>query len=136
MTGWLIDKSALVRLSASADASTWLDRIERALVHMTAVTRLEVGFSARSGHDLRRALREPPLSLMPLLYLTPSIEARAIEVQQTLADQGRHRAPSVPDLLVAAAAELADLTVLHVDKDFEVVASVTGQPIERLVTSS
>jgi len=34
---------------------------------------------------------------------------------------------------VAAAAEMAHLTVLHVDKDFDLIADVTGQPVERLV---
>jgi hypothetical protein len=33
---------------------------------------------------------------------------------------------------VAAAAELAGLTVLHLDKDFEIIAAVTGQQLERL----
>jgi len=132
VAGWLVDKSALVRIADSLDAAEWANRIERGLLHLTAVTRLEVGFSARSGSDLRSALRRPPLSKMPTVYLTPTIEDRAIEVQQSLADQGRHRAPGVPDLLVAAAAELSDLVVLHVDKDFELIAEVTGQPVERL----
>jgi hypothetical protein len=34
--------------------------------------------------------------------------------------------------LIAATAELADLTVLHVDKDFELIAKLTGQTTERL----
>jgi len=54
-------------------------------------------------------------------------------VQQLLADHGQHRAPSVPDLLLAATGELADLTVLHIDKDFDLIAEVTGQPVERLL---
>ena len=41
----------------------------------------------------------------------------------------------VPVLLIAATAELADLTVLHLDKDFELIAELTGQPVERLVLS-
>ena len=41
-------------------------------------------------------------------------------------------APSVPDLLVAAIAERAGLVVLHQDKDFELIAQITGQPAERL----
>lgn len=131
-TSWLIDKSALVRLGASPDLDEWASRIERGLVHITTVTRLEVGFSARSGADARAAFRNPPVAQMPVEYLTPAIEDRAVEVQLQLADQGRHRAPSIPDLLVAAAAELAGLTVLHVDKDFDLVATVTGQPLERL----
>jgi predicted nucleic acid-binding protein len=50
---WLIDKSALVRLGASPDAAQWARRIERGLVRITTVTRLEAGYSARSGKDLR-----------------------------------------------------------------------------------
>lgn len=69
---------------------------------------------------------------MPVEYLTPRIEDRAIELQSVLAERGQHGAPSVPDLLIAATAELAELTVLHVDKDFELIADVTGQPVERL----
>lgn len=73
---------------------------------------------------------------MPVEYQTPAIEDRALEVQMLLADRGHHRAPSVPDLIVAATAELAGLAVLHVDKDFELIAEVTGQPLERLALPS
>ena len=132
MTTWLIDKSALARLAASPDAADWAARIEQGLVRITTVTRLEVGYSARSGPDLRTGFARPPLSSMPVEYLTPAIEDRAFEVLTLLADRGQHRAPSVPDLIIAATAELADLTVLHLDKDFDVIASVTGQPVERL----
>ena len=132
MTDWLIDKSALVRLGDSTDAQMWAARIERGLVRITTVTRLEVGFSARSGPDARQALAAGPLAAMPVQYLTPSIEDRALAVQLLLADRGRHRAPSIPDLLIAAVAELSGLTVLHVDKDFELIGELTGQPVERL----
>ena len=39
------------------------------------------------------------------------------------------------NLIIAAAAELAGLTVLHVEKDFEVIADITRQPVERLKAS-
>ena len=132
MTTWLIDKSALVRLAGRPDAAEWAGRIERGLVRVTTVTRLEAGYSARSGPELRAGLRQPPLSSMPVEYLTPAIEDRAMDVLTLLADRGQHRAPSIPDLIIAAAAELAGLTVLHADQDFEVIAQVTGQPVERL----
>jgi predicted nucleic acid-binding protein len=132
MTTWLIDKSALVRLAASPDAAEWADRIERGLVRVTTVTRLEAGYSARSGPELRAGWRQPPLSSMPVEYLTPAIEDRAVDVLTLLADRGQHRAPSIPDLIIAATGELAGLTVLHLDKDFDVIAQVTGQPVERL----
>lgn len=132
VTGWLIDKSAYARLANSADAQSWAERIERGLVRITTVTRLAVGYSFRTGQQARAEWGAPPLALMPVEYLTPAVEDRALEVQLLLADRGKHRAPAIPDLLVAAAAELAGLTVLAVDKDFELIAQLTGQPVERL----
>lgn len=69
---------------------------------------------------------------MPVEYLTPAAEDRAVEVQRLLAERGQHRAPSIPDLLIAAAAELNMRTVLHVDKDFDLIAELTAQPVQRL----
>jgi len=57
-----------------------------------------------------------------------------VEILALLADRGQHRAPSIPDLIIAATAELAGLTILHLDRDFEVIAAVTGQALERLNT--
>ena len=110
----------------------WNARIERGLVRLSTVTRLELGFSARSGRAGRQALGVPPLSMMPIEYLAPAIEDRAFEVQMLLADRGQHRAPSIPDLLIAATAEKAGLTVLAVDKDLDLIAEITGQPVETL----
>ena len=132
-TSWLIDKSAIGRLHLAADAARWAERIERGFVRISTVTRLEVGFSARSAEDHRTLLGEPPLASMPVEYLTPKIEDRSVEIQTSLAVRGQHRAPSIPDLLIAATAELAELIVLHLDKDFELIAELTGQPVERLV---
>ena len=129
---WLIDKSALVRLGRSSHTDAWADRIERGLVRVATVTLLEVGYSARDPDDLRAGLREPPVASMPVEYATPGAEDRAVEVLTLLADRGHHRAPSVPDLLIAAIAERAGLVVLHHDKDFDLIAEVTGQPTERL----
>lgn len=131
-----MDTSALARLSRSPQVETWAERIERGLVRLSTVTRLEIGYSARSGADLRAATRRPPLASMPLEYQTPAIEDRAIEVQMRLAERGHHRAPSVADLIVAATAELAGLTVVHFDKDFELIAEITAQPLERLVLTA
>jgi len=135
MTNWLIDKSALVRLARSQDAEEWATRIARGLVRICTVTWLEVGFSARSASDLRLAYDRPPLARMPVEYLTPAIEDRAVEVQVALAERGQHRAASIPDLMIAATAELAQLTLLHHDKDFDLIADITSQPVERLAAT-
>jgi predicted nucleic acid-binding protein len=130
--GWLIDKSALVRLGRSPDSEVWADRIERGLVRIATVTLLEVGYSARDAQDLRAGLREPPVASMPVEYAAPASEDRAVEVLGLLADGGHHRAPSVPDLLIAAIAERAGLVLLHQDKHFDLISEITGQPTERL----
>lgn len=131
---WIIDKSALVRLGNSPDAEAWANRIERGLVRIATVTLLEVGYSARSGTDLAALLSTSPVSAMPVEYSAPAIEDRALEIQRRLAERGHHRAPSIPDLLIAATAEINHHTVLHVDKDFELIADLTGQTVERLNT--
>lgn len=129
---WLIDKSAYVRLDASPDADAWLGRVNRGLVRVATVTLLEMGVSARSGTGWRQEIHEPPVVNLPVENLTPRAEERAVAVQGLLADRGHHRAAKIPDLLVAASAEVAGLTVLHVDKDFDLIANVTGQSVERL----
>ena len=129
---WLIDKSALVRLGDCQEQELWATRIERGLVHVTTITLLEACYSARSVGDMGELMDRPPLSLMPVEYLTPAAEKRATDVLRRLAERGQHRAPSIPDLLIAAAAETARLTVLHVDKDFELIAGITRQETHRL----
>lgn len=132
MTAWLIDKSALTRLHLASDGDEWANRIEQGLVRISTVTRLEVGYSARTAADHRSLFAGPPVASMPVENLTPKIEDRAVELQSILAERGQHRAPSIPDLLIASTAELADLTLVHLDKDFELIAEVTGQPVERV----
>jgi len=133
LTTWLIDKSALARLKTSPNAEPWRNRIDRGLVRISTVTRLEVGFSFRNIDNAQREATSPPLVSMPLEYISPAIERRAVQVQLALTERGQHRAASIADLLVAATAEINGLTVLHFDKDFDLIASVTGQPTERFV---
>jgi len=121
VSAWLIDKSAIARRHVTSDADDWAGRIERGLVRISTVTRSEVGHSARSAADRRSLLAEPPIASMPVEYVTPRIEDRALELQSVLAQGGQHRGPSVPDLLV-----------LHVDKDFKLIADTTGQRVQRL----
>jgi predicted nucleic acid-binding protein len=131
-TEWLIDKSALVRLGASTAAAAWAERIQRGMIRIATVTLLEVGYSARDARDLEAGLRGPPVGSMPIQYATPVAEDRAVHVLTLLAERGHHRAPSLPDLIVAATAESAGLVVLHDDKDFDLIAEITGQPVQRL----
>lgn len=89
MTEWLIDESALLRSADNPDAEQWAGRIERGLVRITTVTRLEVGYSARGEADARAMSTTPPVSAMPVEYLTPAIEDRALQVQLVLGSKGQ-----------------------------------------------
>ena len=129
---WLIDKSAYVRLGSSPAFQMWLDRIDRGLVRISIVTALEIGYSFTSPESARRERSSGLLGALISDYVTPAIENRAKEVQLALLDRGQHRAVSIPDLMIAATAEVLGRTVLHVDKDFELISEFTGQPVERL----
>jgi predicted nucleic acid-binding protein len=86
--------------------------IDAGLAATCSATDLELLFSARSG-DEHRARRTDIALRFVHISLTQRIFDRAIEIQGRLADKGQHRAASIPDLVVAAAAERAELTVLH-----------------------
>ncbi len=62
--------------------------------------------------------------------ITPNIMNRSLEIAVGMAEAGLHRHAKSMDLIVAAAAEAADLTVLHYDRDFDHIAQVTGQLTE------
>ena len=125
-------RSALARMSTSPDAEKWSRLIELGQVRITTTTLLEIGHLARSEREWSDLVEDVPVIHMPLATLTPRTEARALEIQRVVLRDGRHRAPSVPDLLVAAVAEEADLTVLHADNDVDLITRTTGQPAERL----
>lgn len=99
--------------------------LREGLVAACAIVDLEVLYSARSPADYE-TMRDERRAL-PDIPITPSVMERALQVQQLLARSGHHRVP-IPGLIIAAAAESADLAILHYDADYEQIAEVTGQP--------
>ena len=92
---------------------------------------LELLYSAASRATYR-ALSEA-LRGMPRASIDDACVGRALAVQTMLAERSQHRAIPLPDLLVAACAETAGLTVLHYDADFERIAKLTDQPTQWIV---
>jgi predicted nucleic acid-binding protein len=130
---YLVDNSALGRLRTKPPVAARLEPlILQGLLASCSVVDLEQLFSARSG-DEHSALRTNLLLRFVRVPIDQATFDRAIEVQGLLADRGQHRAAGIPDLVVAAAAEGAELTVLHYDADFELIATVTGQQTEWVV---
>jgi predicted nucleic acid-binding protein len=94
------------------------------------ISDLEIGYSARNAAERDRL--EEALCAFELVETTAEHVRRAKQVQRMLAAK-HQRGRKVPDLLIAAAAELCGLTVLHYDSDFDRIASVTGQSCEWVV---
>lgn len=134
MARYLADKSALARMPNTIVSARLRPLIEAGEVATCGIVALEVLWSARSPQDLRDTRQE----LQRSLSWVPTTEAdfqRALDVMQMLTDAGRHRDAKIPDLVLAAVAERAGLTVLHYDHDFDAIASLTGQPMEWIVPS-
>lgn len=53
-----------------------------------------------------------------------------LDVHRELAKKSQHRHFRLPDLIIAATAELNGATVLHYDADYDRIAAITGQPVE------
>jgi predicted nucleic acid-binding protein len=99
------------------------------------VTELEILFSARGRGDYARISEERGRGL-DRAPVDEGVVERALEVQAELARRGLHRAVGAADLLIAAAAELAGLTLLHCDRDFNQVRAVSGQRMALLARPS
>ncbi|MFE9995992.1 PIN domain nuclease [Streptomyces avermitilis] len=124
---YLIDTSAAVRLlSSDVYDEDWGQVLDNGLVALCDLTELEILFSAGGRAD-REGIQEELRQLFSWTLMPDGIYQRAREVQQLLTGNGEHRSAGPVDLLVAATAELADLTLLHHDRDFETVARRTGQ---------
>lgn len=131
MATYLIDKSALARMQQEAVADRLAPIIEDGKAATCAIVELEVLYSARNADEHDRLRRRRALAYDRVALSEETFE-RAIEVQGQLALTGRHRVP-IPDLIIAAAAEGAGLTVLHYDSDFDAIADVTGQSVQWVV---
>jgi predicted nucleic acid-binding protein len=70
------------------------------------------------------------LTGLPWFRMDQAEWRRAIEVYGLLAARGNvlHRSVKHADLLIAAAAELRGVTLVHYDRDFDAIVEVTGQP--------
>lgn len=128
----LVDNSVLARGAKPPIAERLEPMLAAGQLATSPVTDLEVLFSARSGEE-HRARRGDIALRFTHVPLEERTVARALDVQGMLADRGQHRAASIPDLIVAAAAERAALILLHYDGDFDLIAQVTGQPVEWVV---
>jgi predicted nucleic acid-binding protein len=127
----MADKSALARLRHPTVAAALLPLVVDGQLAMCGVLDLELLYSAR-GYQNFIAIRTE-LAGYPRLDVEQADFDRAVDVMESLARRGQHRAAGLPDLLLAAVAERHRVTLLHYDADFDLLAAITGQAARWIV---
>ena len=136
MARYLADTSAWVKSRQRSAPEIVRRRFDELLlddeIAICDVVKLELLHHESTPSAFRR--RRADLDALACVPVGQAECARALEVQTALAGRGgvRPRGVKLPDYLIAASAELAGLTVLHYDRDYELVASETGQDHEWL----
>ena len=97
-----------------------------------AMVKLELLWEAQDAEGFRR--RRERLDALDEIPIDRRVWQRAADVFERLAADGplHHRRVKIPDLLIAAAAEVAEVPLCHYDRDFELIAEVTGQPMRAI----
>ena len=129
---YLIDTSGLFRILQSELRKAWSDQLVAGVIATCPIVELEFLYSARSLAD-RLEKRQLMHNLFSWVPMPEAAYERADEVQQLLTEAGAHRSAGPVDLLIAATAERERLTVLCDDRDYQTIATITGQRV-KLVT--
>jgi predicted nucleic acid-binding protein len=129
---YLADKSALTRRETRPEVRAIIEPLLLAgQISTCGIVDLEMLYSASSPSVYAKLASV--LRALPRVPVTEAVMDRALQVQGLLASRSQHRAAPLPDLIVAACAESAGLTVLHYDADYERIAQITGQPVQWVV---
>ena len=126
----LIDTTVVSRLGTTSVRAVVEPLTDAGRIGRAGITDLEVGYGSRNARELDQDMAD--LSVFELVETTADHVRRARQVQRLLASRSQ-RGRKIPDLLIAAAAEQAGLTLLHYDADFDLIAKVTGQACQWVV---
>lgn len=129
---FLADKSALARLHTTPVQVVMEPLILAGEIATCAIVDLEILFSARSPVEYSD-IQQRRMRSYPNLQITEQVCVRALELQSSLAKRSQHRAVSIPDLIIAACAQVHNVTVLHYDSDFDAVTAVGGPTAQWVV---
>ena len=129
----LADTSAwTVRDRDPAVASSFAVALAGRCVATCRPVRHELLISARDAPEIADMRND--LGRLPQVVVGEREWQRAEDVLDALGRRSplHHRQVPLVDLLVAAAAESAGIPVVHYDRHFELIASVTGQPVRAI----
>jgi predicted nucleic acid-binding protein len=129
-TQYLMDMSAWARLGNPRLSQARSDEIADAMlagrIHACAPFLLELGMTAVNQRDFA-SIMSMARAAMPYVALSDDIAQTAFAMHEHLARSSHHRVKPV-DLVLAATAARHDLTVLHVDKHYDIIAKRGGVP--------
>jgi hypothetical protein len=132
---FLADSSAVIRILTGKAGPEWIDAVTAGTIAICAPVELEL------LRDTAANTRRPQIQrLLRSTYAwTPVPEdcwEKALEVQDQLAATSQHSGASVVDLIVAVTAIRSRLILLHDDRDYEVIARMTGLRTARIIQSN
>ena len=126
----LWDTSALIQATRDpAVAAELREALAADDVAINEAVLLEYLNGARNAAEYARF--DEALRAVRWLTTTPDDWQRALEVHRMLAGTGpgHQRSVRLVDLIVAAVAERHHYPIAHVDRDYDRIASLTGQPV-------
>ena len=126
-TRYLVDTSVLGRAHQEAVGFRLEELARLGQMWTCRLIDLEVIYGSRA-RAVPGVIRER--FALPLAPIDAAIMDRAAQVAGLLARTGQHRGAKPVDLVIAAAAEAADLAILHYESDYDRIATVTHQPTE------
>jgi predicted nucleic acid-binding protein len=128
----LLDNSAWSRVVAGGlpddRAETVAGWLEQRQLAICLPFLLEAGYSARASADYQEMTGEFDL-LFPRVEIAAAMEDRALLAQRELAARGHHRLAPI-DVMIAACAHETGASVLHYDRDYDLIAEHTSLSFE------
>jgi predicted nucleic acid-binding protein len=124
---YLVDTSVLGRAHQQRVGDRLEELAQSGRMWTCRLVDIEVVYGSRAS-DVAEVIEER--AALPGAPITPAVMDRAVQVAGLLARSGHHRGARPFDLVIAAAAEAADLALLHYDEDYDRIGEVTGQPTE------
>lgn len=125
---FIIDNSVWARLSTDEAVVAAFEALILAhrpsAIMICPPTVAEYGFSARNGRDHDALMKQ--LKAFTECSDAPNSE-QTLSIQNRLWNAGLIRAAGAIDTIIAAYAIVNDATVIHYDRDFEIIASVVPQ---------
>jgi predicted nucleic acid-binding protein len=131
---WTFEHVTPVEFEDAEVSDQFVSMLEDGEIATCDIVRFELLWSTQHTESFTSLRRD--LDMLRDVPIGKRVWRRALDVFELFAAEGplHHRQVKIPDLLVAAAAEIAELPVLHYDRDFEAIAAVTGQPVRALAS--